>query len=278
MKKQAAGKLMTSVVIVLSLGAMFLIFTQFRARMNAELNTSVVDSLCRNVDAQAAAFQTKLTDQMIMLESQTRYFSDVDLTDYNAMKSTIMSTRGMEAFTSIGVASAAGSTMNYRGKSSGNILLHDYFQRAMSGESAIGAETAVDEFGNEVLTLAVPILKDGKAVGVIYGTFARDALNVLLESVQFSEQSASLLITGSGTILAETSETSFFDGGHKRIQDAIPSFDMTAAVDSEFYSYDYEGQENILVLRPVGFHDWRFGTVVPRSSTVRRKEFPIWTS
>lgn len=43
MQKQTTGKLMTSVVIILSLGAMFLIFTQFRARMNAELNTSVVD-------------------------------------------------------------------------------------------------------------------------------------------------------------------------------------------------------------------------------------------
>ena len=43
MKKQTTGKLMTSVVIILSLGAMFLIFTQFLARMNAELNTSVVD-------------------------------------------------------------------------------------------------------------------------------------------------------------------------------------------------------------------------------------------
>lgn len=123
MRKQIKEKIFTTVVIIIAIIMMASIFMRFRTRMDIELNASTATYLSGNVDALAAAFQTKLADQLVMLESQTRYFADVDLTDYNAMKSTIMATRGMEAFTSIGVASSAGSTMSYQGKSSGNILL-----------------------------------------------------------------------------------------------------------------------------------------------------------
>ncbi len=272
MKRQLLRKVMTPAVIVLALVGTLLIFMQFRASMYRELNELTIDFLSRSVDTQAAAFQVKLTDQLIMLESQTRYFADVDLTDYNAMKSTIMSTRGIGAFSSIGVASAAGSTMNYQGKSSGNILLHDYFRRAMAGENAISAEPTTDEFGNQVLTLAVPIRQGDKTVGVVYGTFTQDALSELLESVQFGEQSASVLVTGNGTILARTDEADFLQAGHENIRDAIPGLDIAAVAESPYYAYQMGEKEHILVLRPVGFQDWRFATVVPRSIVAMQRE------
>ena len=217
------------------------------------------------MDALAAAFQTKLADQLVMLESQTRYFTDVDLTDYNAMKSTIMATRGMEAFTSIGVASAAGSTMNYQGKSSGNILLKDYFQRAMEGQSAISEEPTIDEFGNEVLVLAVPISQEGKIVGVIYGTFTREALSELLRTVRFGEESASVLITEDGTILARTVDTDLIDVESENLQQAIPGLSIETTAGGQFFTYQNGERTNILLLRPVGFHNWYFGMIIPRA-------------
>ena len=89
-KRRIKEWLMTTGVILAALLVLIFMFTKFRNRMNAELNTTTAKYLSGNVDALATAFQTKLDDQLIMLESQTRYFRDVDLTDYNAMKETIM--------------------------------------------------------------------------------------------------------------------------------------------------------------------------------------------
>lgn len=265
MPKQIREKIITTVVIIIAIIMMASIFMRFRTRMDRELNASTATYLSGNVDALAAAFQTKLADQLVMLESQTRYFMDVDLTDYNAMKSTIMATRGMEAFTSIGVASSAGSTMSYQGKSSGNILLKDYFRRAMEGQSAISEEPTVDEFGNEVLVLAVPIFQKEKVVGVVYGTFTREALSELLRTVRFGEQSASVLITGDGTILARTVDTDLIDTESEKLQQAIPGLDIETTADGQFFTYRNGDRTNILVLRPVGFHDWYFGRIIPRA-------------
>lgn len=265
MRKQIREKIITTVVIIIAIIMMASIFMRFRTRMDRELNASTATYLSGNVDALAAAFQTKVADQLVMLESQTRYFTDVDLTDYNAMKSTIMATRGMEAFTSIGVASSAGSTMSYQGKSSGNILLKDYFRRAMEGQSAISEEPTVDEFGNEVLVLAVPIFQKEKVVGVVYGTFTREALSELLRTVRFGEQSASVLITGDGTILARTVDTDLIDKESEKLQQAIPGLDIETTADGQFFTYRNGDRTNILVLRPVGFHDWYFGMIIPRA-------------
>lgn len=272
MKKQFRGQLITVCVILLALIFMVSIFMRFRKRMDTELNDSVTNYLSGNVDALATAFQTKLEDQLIMLESQSRYFSDVDLTDYNAMKRTIMSTRGMEAFTSIGVASGAGSTMNYQGKSSGNILLKDYFKQAMAGKNAISAEPSIDEFGNEVLVLAVPIRQQDDVTGVIYGTFTRDALSDLLRNVSFGEESASVLITGNGTILARTADSDLIDADSKNLQEVIPGLDIKEAEKTSIFRYQGKDGENILALRPIGFHDWYFGTIVPRDMVTRQSD------
>lgn len=271
-KRRIKEWLMTTGVILAALLVLIFMFTKFRNRMNAELNTTTAKYLSGNVDALATAFQTKLDDQLIMLESQTRYFRDVDLTDYNAMKETIMSTRGMEAFTSIGVASGAGSTMNYQGKSSGNILLRDYFQRAMKGESAISARPTTDEFGNEVLVLAVPIHQEDQVVGVVYGTFTRDALSELMRNVRFGEQSANILITEDGTILARSVDSELIDPRSVNIQEIIPGLDIAAIAEQQFITYESDGQDNILILRPIGFHNWYFGMIIPKGIVTEQSD------
>lgn len=264
MNRQMLERLRTAAVIVIALIFMVSIFMRFKDRMNTQLAESTASYLSGNVDALATAIQTKLEDQMVMLESQSRYFSDVDLNDYNAMKKAIMSTRGMKSFTSIGVASKAGSTMNYEGKSSGNFLLRDYFQHAMTGQNAISGEPSIDEFGNEVLVLAVPIWQKEQVAGVIYGTFTRDALSDLLQNVRFGDESASVLVSKSGTILARTSDSDLIDKDSEKIQDVVPGLKLDSTADNDFISYKNGDQENILVLRPIGFHDWYFGMIVSR--------------
>ena len=217
-----------------------------------------------NVRAVAAVFNTKLNDQLVMLDSQVRYFEDIDMTDYNTVKKTIMSTKGIGAFKTIGVANTAGTTTNYNGKSSGNILLNDFFREAMTGVSAISSTTTIDEDGDEVLVVAIPIIQNGKAAGVLYGTFTKEILSTLVDTVSFAESGENLLLDEDGSVLAYTSKADSIGG------DKMNFFEATGIdPDSEerFFSYERDGEEMLAVLMPVGVHGWQFGTVLPRSVT-----------
>ena len=125
----------------------------------------------------AGTFKVKINDQLSMLESQARYFSDIDMDDYNTLKKTIMSTKGVGEFKRIAVANSSGMTINYDGKSSGNIIMRDYFKKAMLGRPQVSSSISIDEDGERVLSLAVPIFQSEKVVGVIVGTFSYSVLD-----------------------------------------------------------------------------------------------------
>ncbi len=135
----------TTVVIVVVLMLLSVVFIVFRDRLNAKLRSSEEQHLIENANTISEVFYTKLDDQLTMLESQARYFQSIDLTDYNAMKRTILSTKGIGGFKNIGVANSSGATINYNGTSSGNIFLNGYYQEAMQGHNAISESTITDE-------------------------------------------------------------------------------------------------------------------------------------
>ena len=260
--KRKKSALIMRVVVILGVIGLIAIFFIFRDRMNYTLNYTTETYLQENVDALATTFFTKLDDQMVMLESQTRYFQDIDLTDYNLMKNTIISTKGIGAFKSIGVASASGATMDYNGKSAGNIMLTDYFKEAMQGENAISEPTRGGS-DSEVLVLAVPIKKKSDVVGIIYGTFDSEVLNSLVGSVRFAENAANLLVTDDGDIIARTTDTPWVSEKATNLFDEIPGLEVTSGKDDLYYKYTKDGKSNILVLTTVGVHDWYFATVIP---------------
>ena len=75
------------IIIVVLFSAVFLTVSMF---IFGSSTTSVIDENTRmymdeNAKAMAAIFNTKLADQLTMLESQVRYFRDIDLSDYNAI-------------------------------------------------------------------------------------------------------------------------------------------------------------------------------------------------
>ena len=133
MKKIVKSYVVIIVVVLISAVYLTVSMTIFSRSTNNLIDDTTSMYIDENVNAMAAIFQTKLEDQLVMLESQVRYFSDIDLADYNAMRDIIMSTKGIGAFKNIGVANTTGATINYNGKSSGNIMLTDYFKEAMQG-------------------------------------------------------------------------------------------------------------------------------------------------
>lgn len=152
----------------------------------------------------ARTFQIKIQDQLAMLESQSRYFNNIDMNDYNAVKQTIMSTKGVGEIKSIAVANSSGMTINYDGNSSENILTKDYFQKAIKGIPQVSSNFSLDENGEKVLTLAVPIYQGSNIVGVITGTVSYSILDDIFSVETFKGYGYTTLSDQTGTILVQS--------------------------------------------------------------------------
>lgn len=264
MKKLNKSHLWFALVAVAVFLLLLLIFTIFRSRLNNRLQSNAETQLSQNAAALSAVFYTKLDDQLIMLDSQARYFQNIDMTDYNMMKNTILQTKGVGGFKVIGVANASGATINYNGTSSGNIFLTDYYKSAMQGQNAISESIEVDEEGDEVLVLAVPIRRVDVISGAVYGTFTKSMLDELLESLSTSQDDAHLLISADGSILAKTT-CSAFNKDASVIGDVIPGLNSMPDGSANVQYYTRNGQKYIAVLVPIGIHDWYFANILPES-------------
>ena len=190
------------IILLATLLAVIIIsFFVFQKRISKTVYENSTSFLEESAMLYAGTFKVKINDQLFMLESQARYFTDIDMNDYNTIKQTIMSTKGVGEFKRIAVANASGMTINYDGKSSGNIMMNDYFRKAMQGTPAVSSNISQDEDGERVLTLAVPIIQANKVVGVITGTFAYSILDNIFAVDTFSGSGYSFLVDSDGRVL-----------------------------------------------------------------------------
>lgn len=247
-------------------------FVRFNSAVNSTVSESSTNFLKETAFLYAGTFQVKLNDQLFMLESQARYFEDVDLDDYNAVKQTIIATKGVGEFKRIAVATSSGMTVNYDGKSSGNILMKDYFKKAMQGKAQISSNISTDEDGERVLTLAVPIFQkkgaeEKKVVGVITGTFAYSILDSLFSVDTFGGEGYSIISDKLGAILIGTKSKNrlcFADNWFDFFKDnkAISISELSAIYSdiqsnrTGIFNFSIRNENRIVVYTPVGVNDW----------------------
>ncbi len=253
--------------------AIFLVFVTicafaiFEKSVNKNVFENSTDFLKETAFLYAGTFQVKLNDQLFMLESQARYFNDIDMNDYNLLKKTIMSTKGMGEFKRIAVANSSGMTINSDGKSSGNILMKDYFKKAMEGHAQISSTISTDEDGEKVLTLAVPILKNGSAVGVITGTFSYSVLENIFSVDTFGGEGYSVISDKNGFILIGTvsskrlcTSDNWFEflvekkALSKTMHDSI--YDEMQKDNTGIFNFSLGEESRLVVYTPVGRNGW----------------------
>lgn len=252
-------------------------FISFEHAVNKNISESSTNFLKETAFLYAGTFQVKLNDQLYMLESQVRYFSEIDMDDYNAVKATIIATKGVGEFKRIAVANASGMTVNYDGKSSGNILMKDYFKKAMKGKAQISSNISIDEDGEQVLTLAVPIFQKvggkEKVVGVITGTFSYSILDNIFSVDTFGGKGYSFVIDKDGLILIGSKSPNrlcfvenWFDFFNRN--KALSTSELSA-IYSDMQSnrtglatYSVNDENRVVVYTPIGLNDWYVLSVV----------------
>ncbi|WP_407428753.1 diguanylate cyclase domain-containing protein [Treponema sp.] len=239
----------------------------FEKAVNGTVSESSRNFLKETGSLYAGTFRVKLNDQLFMLESQARYFQNINMDDYNAVKATIISTKGVGEFKRIAVANSSGMTINYDGKSSGNILMKDYFKNAMKGRPQISSKISVDEDGEKVLTLAVPIFQNEKIVGVITGTFAYSVLDDIFSVDTFDGEGYSILSNKDGSILVATKSPNrlcfvdnwfdfFTDNKSISISQVSAIYNDVQSNRTGVFSFSLNDESRIVVYTPVGMNDW----------------------
>lgn len=215
----------------------------------------------------AGTFKVKFADQLYMLESQARYFLDVDMTDYAAVKQTILSTKGVGEFKRISVAPTSGMTINSDGHSSGNILLRDFFKGAMRGEQSVSSSVSFDEDGEAVLSLAVPIFQKGMIVGAIIGTLPYTALDEIFSVDTFNGNGYAFLAGSSGKILVDSKNENSLCTGDNWLDFLVEQNALSATALSDIQRdillsksgmirYRIGKERRVLVYVPLGINDW----------------------
>ena len=261
--------------LVTGLGALVVFsFIHFEKSVSNTVKKNSTNYLKDTAFLYAGTFQVKLNDQLFMLESQARYFQDVDMDDYNAVKSTIVSTKGVGEFKRIAVANTSGMTINYNGKSSGNIMMKDYFKKALKGKPQISSTISVDEDGENVLTLAVPIFQGQKVVGVITGTFSYSVLENIFSVDTFGGSGYNIISDKTGNILIGTKSPKSLCRENNWIDFFIENKYLHASELSEIYNtinqnrtgvfnFTIDDEQRIVAYTPVGLNDWYVLSALP---------------
>lgn len=242
-------------------------FIHFERSVSRTVSESSTNFLKETAFLYAGTFQVKLNDQLFMLESQARYFQEIDMNDYNAVKDTIMATKGVGEFKRIAVANTSGMTVNYDGQSSGNILMKDYFKKAMRGLAQISSNISIDEDGEQVLTLAVPIFQNEKVVGVITGTFSYSVLSNIFSVDTFGGQGYSIISDKDGLILIGTNSPNhlcFVENWFEFFKNnkALPVSELSSIYNemqsnrTGIFEFSVGDASRIVVYTPVGVNDW----------------------
>lgn len=274
MDRTETKKLSTYIILALLIVSILVVsFLIFERAIRKTVSDSSTTYLKETASLYAGTFQVKLNDQLFMLESQARYFNDIDMSDYNLVKSTIMSTKGVGEFKRIAVANSSGMTINYDGKSSGNILMKDYFKKAMKGHAQISSNISTDEDGEQVLTLAVPIFQNREVVGVITGTFSYSILDNLFSVDTFGGEGYSFIVDKNGLILIGSESSNrlcfvenFFDFFKEHqllpIEKLSEIYSEMQSNRTGIFDFSMSSANRIVVYTPVGLNDWYVLSVV----------------
>ena len=105
-------------------------------------------------------------------------------------------------FDTINFVYVDGTTVRFDGKII-NIADRDYLQQAIKTQKVVVSEPVVGKGTNKAMVvIAVPILDNGKLVGILNGTASLDILNELVKEIKFKDSGYGAIIAQSGLLLA----------------------------------------------------------------------------
>lgn len=245
----------------------------FGYRMNLSISDTNNSFLKETSSHQAALFNTKLHDQMAVLESLATQFEDINFNDYNQLKAAIISLRDVGDFKQLTVADSSGACIANNNTYAANISKKQYFQTALQGEPTISNGIDIDSEGDDVLALSVPIYQKNTVVGVLTGTYDRSVLASLFSTAMFQGEGYTYIIDSTGEVIVKTENTNALsiDDNYFEFLSEVNFLSETTLNEivedfsqgnSHTIHFTYGEQERYASYYPIGLHDWYVVTTI----------------
>lgn len=264
----------TLFAIVFTIFVFFLSFFWFSNHTDEMIESTTKFYLETNAKSQAAAFNTKLSNQVEMLRTVSRIFKYCDMTNHEELRKTAMQIENFGSYARISAAGPDGRMFDTKGKDMGDISQSLYFKRALKGLVTISDTVLTDTEIGDYLYIAVPIYQGENNIGVMYGQFSLSLLGDLIEAVGFQETSTSILLTSDGMILARSTNNelvtprirNFFDLGTKwGLHDELSLTNIKVDILSGktlTIPYASGTRNRLAILTPVKMNNWYYAIVI----------------
>ncbi len=282
MSKRIQRHIPTILAVLFTIGILVGSFVWFSRHTNEMIESTTEFYLETNARSQAAAFHTKLENQLELLEAAAQSWHNVDMSDFGEISGVVTKMELCGGFQRIAVAGKDGRLVDTTGKQLGDVSQSLYFRQAMEGKTTVSDIIFYDEKLGDCLYIAVPILQEGIPSGVIYGQFSLSVLSNLMETVGFQETCTSLLLSSDGTILARSAAnelvtnriTNFYDlGSDWGLSGEWSLFDIKDNVlRGETFTLPYRtgSRERLAILTPVGMNNWYYAIVISQDLIQRQ--------
>ncbi len=257
------------VLLIPSVLILLIAFLWFQSALRETINQTNYEIMQETARQQMLNFDTKIQGQLNQLQLYARSFENVDMNDYNAVKSLLNVTEGTGSFETISVAGTTGKLVSNHNTLAGNIMKEQYFLDAIAGNAAIGIEYPDDEDGELQLILAVPIYQEETIIGVLVGSELQSEVNGSVMTDSFGGLGATCIISQEGDVLLQSENGTGMIGGEGNYLDYLADTkisdveDMSSLMETylthdntQVYRCQIEGEEYIVIREPVTFNDW----------------------
>lgn len=263
-KKNRMKIVFVTIIVICTLVLTFIWFSNRLHVITSDTNNSFLQETSSH---QATLFNTKLQDQLTILESLAKQFSVVDFNNYTELKNAVLGLQDVGDFKQLTVANSSGACIGNNNTYSANISRKHYFQAALKGEPTVSNGIDVDTRGEDILALSVPIYQKNKIVGVLTGTYDRSVLDSLFSTTMFNGKGYTYIIDSAGNIIVKTPNVNSLVKGRNYF-DFIKEAELLTDIsyddivqdfshgNSNTFHYKLGSQERYAAYSPIGLHDW----------------------
>ncbi|TCO69695.1 methyl-accepting chemotaxis protein [Marinisporobacter balticus] len=169
--------------------------------------------------------------------------------------------KNFEVFEAIILSDKDGKYANTNGQG-GNLKDREYFQKVMTGQSAVSNPVISKTTGNPIVVIAVPIKDDnGNIIGLIGGTVNLDYITKVVNTEKLGKTGYAYMIDQEGLVMAHPKKEMilqfnvFEKGDNLQIEIAKKMIKGEKGVDT----YQFDGQEKLLAYAPISSMGWSIG-------------------
>jgi len=119
-----------------------------------------------------------------------------------------------------------------------------------------------------VVTIAAPVIRDGKLLGVMGGNMGLDLISRQLLSVKQAGDGFAMLLHKDGTILAYPQSAALLKPIDSVIPELNPARIEAMAQEHDLREVQVNGERRFLVLRHIAGTDWYFGLAIDRAAVL----------